>query len=907
MIDNFRLLRNLLLALLFFLTGYGSTVFSQLLINEFQPSNQQTIADEDGSYEDWIELFNSGSTDISLNGYGLTDNSNPFKWTFPDTLIRSGEYMLIFASGKNRRIPGKTLHTNFKISNSGEIILLCNSSGITLDFFNPGSLPSDISFGRYPDGAADKYYFVSCTPGKANDIKRYNGIADKPAFSSPAGIYNQEFELSISSTNASIHYTLDCSEPTEEDPTFSQLIPLKDLSNSDPYFSTIRPNPFKADEWGMPWRAPSGKLYRATIVRARSFREGYLPSEILTQTYLIDAENQQHFTLPLVSLVSDSLNIFGDEKGIYVAGNLFKENGWGPGIWGFPFANYWQNGDEWERPASLEFLDSNNGSYLNQNLGISIHGGASRINPHKSFKVEARSIYGPSRIPFSFIPGQANLDYKSLILRSSGQDFHKQTTMFRDAMTQALFSHLNLETQAYIPSIMFVNGDYWGITNIRERYDKYYIGQKFNVDPENIDFLTGNREVIEGSAVHINAMINYMANNDISDSLVFKKVSEMLDVDNFIDYNIANIFINNTDWPGNNRDFWRLRTEYSPGKPKGQDGRWRYMLYDTDFGFGLNYGTTDPAANNTLAMAIKGGGNSWPNPYWSTFELKTLLENLWFREEFINRFMDYMNTFLKPENVINHINQFADRIQPEMEYHIYRWGYPASYQQWLENVDEMRRFAEIRPAFQRDHIMDVFNLANPYTLIVDVNKPGAGKVKVNSMLLDESGIGVGPDIYPWEGLYFPEIPVTVSAIPETGFEFRGWKEIPDTKSTIILRPAAGETLIELTAEFYSTTDIRNEEAAETSLQLGNNFPNPFDRQTNIPFSLGVPGDVTIDIYCPDGIFKKRIYESFTLPGSHKISCSAEDLATGLYFYQLTFVSKDKTETIHKRGKMIVMK
>src|SRR5690606_3182148 len=236
---------------------------------------------------------------------------------------------------------------------------------------------------------------------------------------------------------------------------------------------------------------------------------------------------------------------------------------------------------------------------------------------------------------------------------------------------------------------------------------------------DNVDILE-NTQPDEGDADHYNAMISYIETHNLSNEEHYEEVKTMMDVDNFIDYQTIEIFSGNTDWPGNNVRMWRLRTtQYQPGAPYGHDGRWRWMLYDTDFGFDLF--NTLASDHNTLEFATEENGPGWPNPPWSTFLFRKLLESEAFRTAFINRFDDMLNSAFRPERTTGIIRKMQESLQPEMAEHVARWKMPRNVDNWRDRVDNMITFAEQRPSFQRQHIRDYFGLEHDITLTVNVS------------------------------------------------------------------------------------------------------------------------------------------------------------------------------------------
>ncbi len=812
----------------------------QVVINEIQASNNSTIADEDGDYEDWIELFNTGVDTIDVSWYSLSDDySQPVKWLIPpETTIAPGEYLLIWASGKDRNDPLGPLHTNFSIAQDGEELLLTNLQGVRIDEIPPTRIPSDISYGRYPDGKESGFFFTNPTPDAKNTNYDYRGQVNGPVLSHEGGFYETPFFLKVAPhASDTIHYTLDGSEPTRADPILLDSLEISVRSPHDNLLSYIPTNPPESGE-GHIWREPGTSPALATTLRLRAFRGDAFPSRIVTHTYFIAAENSNKshevsqngyrtetsnragneinngvtpYSLPVISLVTDSLHLFDHETGIYIPGKRYEDNRYIP-PWGSPYANYFYRGEEWERPASIEFFDPDHGRVLNQDIGIRIHGGMSRAMPMKSLRLYARSNYGTRRFEYPFFshpdadpyfdpqdPEHHQVmdppSYNRLILRNSGQDFYRYMTMFRDAMIQGLVRHLNLDTQAYRPAILFINGEFWGIMNIRERYDKHYLARTYNIDPEQIDYLTARRTVKEGSAAHYESYRETLRTHDLRDSLNYALISTMLDIDNFMDYNIANIYANNRDWPGNNRDFFRYQTEYDPQAPPGQDGRWRYMLIDTDFGFG-HQDSRDDARHNMLAAATGSPTDKAPNPSWSTTELQRLLFNTDFRNNFINRFADYLNTFLSPSHVRSHIQHYQDLLEPVIEDHIARWRSHSQISHWRSHIDVMNYFADNRPFHVREHIMDHFDLEDTASVTLDIRGPErSGYLQINETPVNGHTLGIPDNPYPWSGVYFSGIPVTISAKARSGYRFAGWAELPgQTDSTIVINPGEDMTL-----------------------------------------------------------------------------------------------------------------
>lgn len=453
--------------------------------------------------------------------------------------------------------------------------------------------------------------------------------------------------------------------------------------------------------------------------------------------------------------------------------------------------------------VSFEYIGENGKRAFAQDIGVRIHGGVTRSYPNKSFRLYARSDYAMyNTLDHAFFPGLEKRgtgkplnSFKRLILRNSGNDSERWTraTFFRDAFMQELISGSGLDYQSYQPVILFLNGEYWGIYNLRERLDHHYLASHYDIDDEDIVILERNAELDHGGPedrTHYLEMLDYLNKNDIRLPEHYEHIKKQMDIENFILYQAYQIFIRNTDWPGNNITFWRYTGDEPPSDASGRlDGRWRWMVFDTDFGFGLR-GGSDAYTHDTLSFATEKGGTSWPNPDWSTYLLRTLLKNETFRHTFISTFAGLLNTWFQPERVKKVIDEFQILYQPEMPENIERWRVPNSFHQWINNVDRMRTFAERRPEYMRQHIEDYFELPGTFRLELDVNNSAAGTISVDREHLHLFHPALEEEIYPWEGIYFLNIPVTLKAHPNPGYTFTGWQgSLEKSSSTITLTPS----------------------------------------------------------------------------------------------------------------------
>ena len=367
-------------------------------------------------------------------------------------------------------------------------------------------------------------------------------------------------------------------------------------------------------------------------------------------------------------------------------------------------------------------------------------------------------------------------------------------------MLTSLMRDSELDFQDYNPVATYINGEYWGMYNMREKINEHMLASKHNIDAGSISLLTHNAEIIEGSNEEYNQLINYIENTDLSDDSNFEYIKDQIDLTNYTLYQATNIFINNTDWPGNNIKFW-----------KHPETKWRWIMYDTDFGFGP-YWNISNFEENTLSFALNPDGPGWPNPPWSTLLFRKLISNISFRNQFINRYADELNTRFLPTNVINHIDQIYSTIEPEVEAHYSRWKDDPSVGYEITDinshidyyVDNMKSFATYRHPIVKEHIKDEFNLPNYHPLTISNDDTNKGFVEVNENL--------NIDAESWTGDYFETVPVKLTAIAEFGFEFSHWSgDIAANSETIeVLLSGAFEVIPNFTSTEINIPIVINE-------------------------------------------------------------------------------------------------
>ncbi|MCC5806456.1 MAG: CotH kinase family protein, partial [Opitutales bacterium] len=445
---------------------------STVVINEFVASNGATLADEDGDYGDWIELYNRGTDPVMLHGWSLSDDpERPSRWRFPPVVVPGGEYLLVWATGKDRDDPSAPLHTNFSIAAAGEPLRLSRIDGSTADEVDPVELPRDISYGRGTGGDADRwFYFEEPTPGAENRTQAYEGLLEPPVVIIVADASGDGATVTIDHPHkgVALHYTLDGSRPDETRETYSGPFQIGQPPPTNDGLAWIQTSPPEMEDAGFPWLPPQGPVERVQTVRAKAVKPGYLPPHIASATWIPNGMRDAKPKIGIASITIDPDDLFHPAMGIYVPGDIYETLGFNHSdVAGRPNANYHQRGSKWERTAHIEYFSPNeNVSRINGHVGLRIHGATSRALPQKSLRIYDRAAYNDERILKStafFGGNSAPSLLRTLILRNSGNDLGM--THLRCGLAQEIVRHLRFHTQNYAPVSLFINGNYWGIHN----------------------------------------------------------------------------------------------------------------------------------------------------------------------------------------------------------------------------------------------------------------------------------------------------------------------------------------------------------------------------------------------------------------------------------------------------------
>ena len=475
--------------------------------------------------------------------------------------------------------------------------------------------------------------------------------AEGMRFSVKSGFYPTGFDLEISAPEgAKIYYTLDGSVPTSKSELYDSPIPVYDRSDDENRLSTRTDiaQPAESAEDFVPRR----NIDKATVVRAMMTDKNGIQSHVVSNTYFIgfDEKADYYRNVKVVSLMTDEDSLFGYDNGIYVLGRAYDEwrngTGYDPETpeWSIP-ANYTKKGREWERAAAIQFFEEGH-PVAAEDVGIRIHGGATRSYSQKSFNVYARKDYGAPKLEYDLFSGNVKrrsdgtpvTSFDSFILRNGGND--AMYTRFRDKLIQSLVSDRQFLTQGMEPCIVFINGEYWGHYEITEKPDSDFISTHYGVPAKDICIIK-KEELEDGSGetfAEWEELRKWIKSTDLSQDTAYAELCEKVDMQGFMEYISAEIYVNNADWGKANSIMWKAQTPDS-SSPYA-DGKWRFVMFDTDFSTGI-YGRAQ-ADEDSFQKLLE-------TDCFLADLFSSALKNESFRTQFRDTFMDIADNCFAPE------------------------------------------------------------------------------------------------------------------------------------------------------------------------------------------------------------------------------------------------------------------
>ncbi len=623
---------------------------------------------------DWVELHNSTGSAVSLAGYGLSNNpKNPAKWVFPDISIEPGEYLLLYATGSADKAQKKNLKLNFNISSTGEALFFFDPNGKLIDKLSAGRMKSGQSYGR--DGSDNRYYYADPTPGAQNG-KGYEGITQLPAFSVTPGIYDNAVTVAITAGEGeTIRYTTDCTTPNASSEVYSGELSIS----------------------------------KNSVIRAAAFRDGYLSGDVATATYLFRSDGVNH-ALPVVTLVTDPDNLWNSKTGIYATGDQFDPDAASYAdtlksatYYQAKFATEEQVDTIWEKPAAFSLFDDNGKQVFTQNVGIRIAGSFGRGRAQKGFNVIARKEYGKGSMEYPFFENRPYTEYKAVVLRAGAQDQNR--SKIRDELASGLLegTDINILYQAYRPTVLYLNGEYWGVYFMKEKRNRFFVAQHENTE-NNVDMAIGKgfKQRSYGDNSDWVSLYEYATSHDLSSAEAYAYVSERMDVDSFRDYMIAEIYNGNTDTY--NFQYYRLK-----------GGKWKFIFYDFCWGF-------QSPGHETLAFRM----GKTPSDVCSAKLFAAMLQNKGWRDSFCRRFVELLNTAFAPERVSALIEELYGYVEPEIKREREKFNKDTfmgvkqpntnlgTYEGFQSEISKLKDFAQKRPEELKRQLQSNLGLSDSY-------------------------------------------------------------------------------------------------------------------------------------------------------------------------------------------------
>ncbi len=501
-------------------------------------------------------------------------------------------------------------------------------------------------------------------------------------YSTPGGLYPNSFLLHLEcyEPETRIHFTLDGSAPDSNSLVYTKPLYLDYSLFSKAAISHIQVSPVNLHS------PPHKNTPQAIVIRAAAYdHSGQRLGDVYTQSYFIQSLGSHHPGLPILSLSADHDLLFDPVNGIMVPGVNWNEAD--PDWTG----NYYMRGLEWERPAYAEFFESDGSVGFAQALGLRTRGSNSRRLPQKGLKLYARSEYGDSWIHYPVFPDQNYFAYKRLVLKPFSASWSQAG--IEDYLAHQMARELQIDRKASRPVILYLNGEYWGVYFLQESGDEDYLELRHGVDSRSVDIIGNWFGAVEyGSADEFMELYDFIEKNDFSDDAVFQSAAERIDIDNFIDYQLFEIFIANYDWPANNMKCWKAR---------GPGNRWRWIFFDGDAGF-------QNVEFNGFDHAMDTGEQFWPTNGRSTLFLRRLLENVSFQERFFGRMQELINNELDYQSSSLHLDECYRILSRETENQINRFSIPSSYELWREKMTNIDRFLQNRNQEIRHHVRKSF-------------------------------------------------------------------------------------------------------------------------------------------------------------------------------------------------------
>ncbi|MFZ4543321.1 MAG: CotH kinase family protein [Saprospiraceae bacterium] len=877
-------LLNVLTLLLF-----ANLLDGQILINEYSAANLSTITDDFEKHEDWIEIYNNSDVVNDVSGFAISDDlKEPLKWKIPKgTIITARGFLIIYCDNRDtlsKLKNEKYFHSNFNLTQTkknAQTLVLSDINGARLDQVEVKKTRAGQSRGRLTDAAAQWVIFDHPTPSANNDGLYFTSNAEKPEFSVKAGFYNTAFMLNISSkiSGAAIYYTLDGTDPDKKSKKYTSPITID----------------------------------KTTVVKAIVIANDFMvqPSLIEFATYFLFKKHN----LKVISISG------GTELDSLAGGNKNIE----------PFGTF-------------EFFDENGQRKATTYGEFNSHGQDSWVNDQRSLDFISRDECGYNKsINEKLFDLTDRNEFQRIILRAAGDDNYPDGSMtkgggahVRDAFLQNLVKKggLSLDVRTAEKTVLYINGKYWGIYDIRERPDDhdftnyYYKQGKYDLEMLQTWSNTWAEYGGDTAIAKWTNFAKFASTADLSQTEKYDKVIEQLDIKSLSDYIITNSVSVCSDWINYNTGWWRGMN------PAGSHKKWGFQLWDNDatFGYYKNFtGIKDTAAvianpcdiellSDSVSISFEayitpdtiifGGVTYFPGDtlhpagtYKTLVDLNkhiaifnSLMKNPIFKQYYISRYHDLMKTVFSKENMLMNLDEVVNSITQEMPEHIKRWG--GSISEWQANVNKLRNYIERRGEYLEASLQDCYQLEGPYKVTFDATGAPNPTLEINSLSIEK---------FPYTSDFFGDLGISITAKPnDAEYQFNNWKNDDKVKIQTI-KPGVAlfypESSAAITAEFIKNTLSTNQKTETTDNCEIEVFPTVFDQSIFIKSPPESGGPIIVRLFDLNGrqrgVFNAVLDDDKLESKITTISTAHLHLSPGMYLIDIQTTHKHCLKKIIK--------
>lgn len=609
-----------------------STTAAGLVVNELMASNGGMFIDPSFNYGSWLELYNPTDDKIFLGGLYISDdpeNLKKFQLSMEYGMMTPKSHRTIWFDHNGIWNRGEINQVNFKLNYDGGTIYLSDDNGIVLQQEYPKAI-GRTSYARLQDGSEEWGVTYTPTPGGTNNRSKFaTEQVAAPVFSRDGGLFKESaVKVTVSAPNdVTVYVTYDGSVPTKD------RYDYKKAGNSELTVNST------------------------TSMRARAYKDGCIPSEVVTRTYIKD----EGFTLPIISVNGDYEDIYGWDHGImYSSGwNGEAPNG-RPGNGQYSRKNY---NMDWDRPVNFEYITADGEYALSQEVDMSMCGGWSRAYTPHSFKLKAAKYHmGKGSLDYPFFAAKPYLKHKALQIRQGGNDNYSR---IKDAALQqvVLRSGLYIDAQEVQPVHVFINGGYHGTLNMREPNNKHFAYSNYGIDTDDMDQfeMSPDSGYVQKAGTEEAFLRWYELSEQAEDPEVYEEIAQMVDIDEYVNYMAVQFYLANKDWPQNNVKGFRDR----------KDGKFHFVLFDLDQAFDLAdagvfttfAGKKNYTFNELLGMDGYGnyiGGMRIKEEIKMVTIFLNMLNNDTFRKRFIDTFCIVGGSVFEPSRVKEVVNDVRD-------------------------------------------------------------------------------------------------------------------------------------------------------------------------------------------------------------------------------------------------------